>query len=197
MGAIVFLVILGILAFLAIGIYNGLVRSRNEMKNAFAQIDVQLKRRHDLVPNLVESAKAVMGHERETLVAVIQARNQALPALQAASARPDDGVAVQKLGAAEAALSNALGRFFALAESYPALKAQEAVGALMEELSSTENRIGFARQAFNDAVMGYNNRRETFPAMFFATGLGFKEAALWEITNTAERENVKVDFARR
>lgn len=197
MGALIFAaVVVGLFLFI-VGLYNGLIRSRNEMKNSFAQIDVQLKRRYDLVPNLVESVRGVMAHERDTLEAVIQARNQAVPALKEAMAHPENAAAIQKMGQVESNLSMALGRLFALSESYPALQAQESVKSLMEELASTENRIGFARQAFNDSVMTFNTKRESFPAVLFAASMGFQAASSWEITNPADRENVKVDLTRR
>src|SRR5918999_4233886 len=159
-------VILGVLvavAIWAIMIYNGLVALRNRFKNAFSQIDVQLKRRYDLIPNLVETAKGYIKHERETLEAVIRARNAALAASQAASAKPGDPAAMQQLGQAEGALTGVLGRLFALGEAYPDLKANQNMLALQEELSSTENKVAFARQAFNDSVMEYNTKRESFP----------------------------------
>ena len=162
--AVVIAAILVILVIVVIGIYNGLVRLRNGYKNAFQQIDVQLTRRHDLIPNLVESAKAYMAHERGTLDAVIQARNTAIPAQAAATANPGDPRAMGQLAASEGALTGALGRLFALSESYPDLKASQNMMQLSEELTSTENRVAYARQAYNDAVMNYNNKRETFPA---------------------------------
>ena len=170
-----------VLVAAAIGIYNGLVRARNETKNAWSQIDVQLKRRHDLIPNLVETAKGYMKHEQETLEKVIQARNMALNAKTPKQA-----------GVAEAAVSSALTGFFGLAENYPDLKANTNFLQLQEELTSTENRIGFARQAYNDTATQYNNRRETFPGMLLAGP--FDEAEMFEIEDAAERAVPKVEF---
>ncbi|MBZ0111520.1 MAG: LemA family protein [Thermoanaerobaculia bacterium] len=178
----------------AAGMYNRLVALRNRFQNAFAQIDVQLKRRYDLIPNLVETAKGYLKHERETLEAVIVARNQAVTGLQGASAQPGNPAAMKQLAGAEAGLSGALGRLFALAESYPDLKANQTMNTLMEELTSTENKIGFSRQGYNDAVTAYNIGRESFPANLFAGGFGFGPAQLWEIENPQEREAVKVSF---
>ena len=176
-------------------IYNGLVAFRNRFKNAFAQIDVQLKRRYDLIPNLVETAKAYMAHERQTLEAVISARGAAAQAAQRAAAQPGEPGAMRALGAAEAGLTGALGRFFALAESYPDLKANQNLMAVQEELSSTENRVGFARQGYNDAVMEYNTRRESFPANLLAGTFQFKEAELLQATESAqERKAPRVSF---
>jgi LemA protein len=190
-----FLVVLGLLAlvaYAAIGIYNGLVTRRNGYKNAYAQIDVQLKRRHDLIPNLVETAKAYLKHERETLEQVVSARNAAATAARAAAANPGDPQAMQGLASAEGALAGTLTRFMAVAEAYPDLKANQTMSQLMEELSSTENRIAFARQAYNDAVMSYNNARETFPGTLLAGG--FPAAQQWVVESPAEREVVKVSF---
>ena len=179
----------------AISIYNGLVALRNRFKNAFAQIDVQLKRRYDLIPNLVEVAKGYMAHERGTLEAVIAARNGAATAAQKAAANPADGQAIQGLAAAEAGLSGALGKLFALAEAYPDLKANQNMIAVQEELTSTENKIAFARQAYNDSVMGYNTKRESFPDTIFAGMFGFHAAELLQATESAEeRQAVKVKF---
>jgi len=177
---------------LAVGVYNGLVTRRNAFRNAFAQIDVQLKRRHDLVPNLVETAKGYLKHERQTLEAVVAARNGAATAARAAAAAPGDPAAMSTLASAEGALAGTLSRFLAVAEAYPDLKANATMGQLMEELTSTENRIAFARQAFNDAVMTYNNARETFPGMLLAAG--FAPAQSFEIQGPAEREPVRVAF---
>lgn len=179
----------------AIAAYNGLVTLRNRFKNAFAQIDVQLKRRYDLIPNLVETAKGYLAHERGTLEAVIAARNGADAARQAAAANPGSREAVKGLSAAETALTGTLGRFFALSEAYPDLKANQTMGQLMEELTSTENRIGFARQAFNDAVTAYNTGRETFPNSVIANQFGFQPAELLQIENPEERKAVKVSFS--
>ena len=193
-GVIVLVGVLVILGFWAAGIYNRLVSLRNRYKNSFAQIDVQLKRRYDLIPNLVETAKGYLKHERETLEAVITARNQAVSGLQSAAAQPGSPQAMQQLAGAEAGLSGALGKLFALAESYPDLKANQTMASLMEELTSTENKIGFARQGYNDSVTSYNTGREVFPANIFAGIFSFSEARLWEIEAPAEREAVKVSF---
>ena len=191
-------VILGVLVALAIWaimIYNGLVALRNRFKNAFSQIDVQLKRRYDLIPNLVEIAKGYIKHERETLEAVIKARNQAMAAAQGAAAKPGDPAAMQSLGQAEGALTGVLGRLFALAEAYPDLKANQNMLALQEELSSTENKVAFARQAFNDSVMEYNTKRESFPDTIVAGPFGFGAAELLQATESAEeRKAPKVSF---
>lgn len=182
------------LALFAVAIYNRLVAARNRYKNAFAQIDVQLTRRYDLIPNLVEVASKYMRHERETLEAVIQARNSAANQLQAASSDPTNPEAMKKLGAAEQGLSGALGRLFALSENYPDLKANQNMMQLSEELTSTENRVAFARQAFNDSVMSYNILRESFPNNLIAGTFNFQPAQLLEIEDPAKREAVKVDF---
>jgi LemA protein len=198
-GLIVLLIFVGIVAvlvFWVVGIYNRLVSLRNRFKNAFAQIDVQLKRRYDLIPNLVETAKAYLAHERETLEAVIQARNQASQASRAAAAHPEDSGAVKGLLGAEAALTGALGRFFALAEAYPDLKANQNMMQLSEELSSTENKIAFARQAYNDSVMTYNTARESFPTNLIAGTFNFQSAQLFQVESPAEREAPKVSFSR-
>jgi LemA protein len=194
-GGWVVLAVIVALAVWAIAIYNGLVALRNRFKNAFAQIDVQLKRRYDLIPNLVEVAKGYIKHERETLEAVIKARNQAVSAATAAGANPGNPAAMQQLGAAEGALTGVLGRMFALAEAYPDLKANTNMLSLQEELSSTENKVAFARQAFNDAVMEYNTRRESFPDNLFAGLFGFGPAELLAATESAEeRKAPKVSF---
>ena len=190
-------VVVGLLALIgiyAIGVYNGLVKLRNMFRNAFSQIDVQLKRRHDLIPNLVETAKAYMAHESGTLEAVIAARNGAESARQAAAANPGDAAALQKLGAAEAGLGGVLGRLFAVSEAYPDLKANQNMMQLTEELTTTENKVAFSRQAYNDSVLAYNNKREVFPNNIFAGMFGFAEAALFEIESPAEREAPKVQF---
>jgi LemA protein len=195
MGFWIFVAIVVALAVWAVSIYNGLVGLRNRFKNAFAQIDVQLKRRYDLIPNLVETAKGYMKHERETLDAVIKARNVAQSAAQAAGANPGDPAAMQQLGAAEGALTGTLGRLFALAEAYPDLKANTNMLALQEELTSTENKVAFARQAFNDSVMEYNTKRESVPDNIFAGAFGFGPAELLQATETAEeRKAPKVTF---
>ncbi|MBM4311537.1 MAG: LemA family protein [Deltaproteobacteria bacterium] len=186
MTGLIILCILIACALLAVGLYNSLVTCRNRFKNAFSQIDVQLKRRHDLIPNLVETVKGYMQHERETLEAVIQARTGAISAAQKAAGDPADAAALQGLASAESMLSGALGRLFALAESYPDLKANQNMAQLQEELSSTENRIAFARQAFNDAVMAYNIAREKFPNSIIAGMFNFQEAQLLESTQSPE-----------
>jgi LemA protein len=194
---ITLLVLLGIavLAVLyAVGAYNNLVTLRNQFKNAFSQIDVQLKRRYDLIPNLVETAKAYMKHEREALEAVIAARNQAAASEKRAAAAPGDVQAMAGLAGAENALNGALGRLFALAEAYPDLKAHQTMMQLSEELTSTENRVAFARQAFNDAVTSYNTSCEVFPASLIAGSFGFTQASLLEI-EVAEREAPRVSFS--
>lgn len=194
---IVLLVIVGLIlvfGFIIVGIYNGLVRLRNAYKNAFAQIDVQLKRRHDLIPNLVETAKGYMSHERETLEAVISARNVAAGALKGAAANPGDPGQLGQLGQAEAGLGGALGRLFAVAEAYPDLKANQNMMQLSEELTTTENKVSFARQAYNDSAMSYNNKREVFPNNIIAGMFNFSEAAMFEITEQAQREAPKVEF---
>ncbi|WP_026840373.1 LemA family protein [Citrifermentans bremense] len=179
----------------AISSYNALVKLRNQFKNAFSQIDVQLKRRYDLIPNLVETAKAYMTHERETLEAVITARNQAAASVKQAAAAPGEARAMAQLAGAENVLSGALGRLFALAEAYPDLKANQNMMQLSEEITSTENRVAFARQAFNDSVTGYNTSCELFPASIIAGYFGFKQASLLDIKE-AEREAPRVSFAK-
>ena len=194
-GILVLLGLAVVAAVWAVGLYNGLVTARNAYKNAFAQIDVQLTRRYDLIPNLVETAKGYMKHERETLDAVIKARNSAQGAAQAAQAAPGDPAAMQALGQAEGALTGVLGRMFALAEAYPDLKANTNMLSLQEELSSTENKVSFARQAFNDAVMEYNTKRESFPGNFFAGMFNFGPAELLQATESAEeRKAPQVKF---
>jgi LemA protein len=191
---ILFLVLV-ILGLWVIGIYNSLVGLRNRFKNAFAQIDVQLKRRYDLIPNLVETAKGYLKHERETLESVIKARNIALAASQSVAANPADGGAMKGLVAAEAGLAGALSRLMVVAEQYPDLKANQNMMQLTEELTSTENKIAFARQAYNDSVMTYNTARETFPAVVFSGMLGFQAAELFKLEDPAERAAPKVSFA--
>ncbi len=194
-GGWIFLAVVIGAAFWAMSIYNGLVALRNRFKNAFAQIDVQLKRRYDLIPNLVEVAKGYMAHEKGTLEAVIAARNGAASAAQKAAADPADGEAVRALATAEAGLSGAMGRMFALAEAYPDLKANQNMLSLQEELTSTENKVSFARQAYNDAVTEYNTSRESFPDVIFAGFFQFKAAELLQATESAEeRQAVKVKF---
>jgi LemA protein len=194
MALLVLLIVIAIVIFYGVGVYNGLVKSRNGFKNAFAQIDVQLTRRNDLIPNLVETAKGYLKHERETLEAVIAARNTAAAGLKAAAADPGNASAVAQLSGAEAGLSGALGRLFAVMESYPDLKASANMMQLSEELTSTENRIAFARQAFNDAVLGYNNSREVFPNSLVAGWFSFEPAKMLEIPKPEMREAPKVSF---
>ena len=177
-----------------VGLYNNLVAGRNRFKNAFAQIDVQLTRRYDLIPNLVEVAKGYLKHERETLEAVISARNSAVSGLKAAAADPGSAAAVQQLAGAESQLGGALGRLFALAEAYPDLKANSTMMQLSEELTSTENKVAFARQAFNDSVLSYNTMREQFPGSIVAGMFSFLPAQLLELANPAAREAPKVSF---
>ncbi len=191
-------IVLGLLVFFLlylVSAYNRLVTARNGFKNAFAQIDVQLTRRHDLIPNLVETAKGYLKHERETLEAVIAARNTAVAGLKAAAANPGSASAVEHLSGAETALNGALGRLFALSEAYPDLKANTTMMQLSEELTSTENKVAFARQAYNDSVTGYNNVRETFPSSVVAGMFGFEAAALLQIEAPAMREVPKVSFS--
>jgi LemA protein len=195
MGWLILLGLVALFVFWMIGAYNRLVGLRNQFKNAFAQIDVQLKRRYDLIPNLVETARAYMKHERETLEAVTRARDGAVSANQAAAADPANGGAMQGLVAAEAALGGALGKLFALAEAYPDLKANQNMMQLSEELTATENKISFARQAFNDAVMAYNIKVEQFPSNVIASAFSFKSAELLVATEAPEeRKPVKVQF---
>jgi LemA protein len=183
-----------IVALLFIGIYNRLVNLRNGVKNAFSQIDVQLTRRYDLIPNLVEAVKGYMKHERETLDAVISARNAAVTGLRTAEANPSDPEAIRQLASAEATLQGSLGRMFALAEAYPDLKANQNMMQFQEELASTENKVAFARQAFNDAVMTYNNGRENFPNNILAGLFNFKPAEHLEIEAPEKRQAPKVSF---
>jgi LemA protein len=192
------LIVLGIILVLAvflIAIYNKLVTLRNRFKNAFSQIDVQLKRRYDLIPNLVETAKGYIQHERGTLEAVTSARNLASAAGQKAAADPGDAAAIKGLMGAESVLTGALGRLFAVVEAYPDLKANQTMLSLMEELTSTENKISFARQAYNDSVMIYNTTREVFPNVLVAGPFGFQAAQLFEISKPEEKEAVKVSFS--
>ena len=183
-----------LLVMIVVGMYNRLVTLRNRYKNAFSQIDVQLKRRYDLIPNLVEVAKGYIKHERETLEAVIKARNTAQAAGQQAARTPGDAAAMTALGGAEGQLSGALGRLFAVAEAYPDLKANQNMLALQEELSSTENKIAFARQSYNDAVMFYNTQRELFPTAIIASMFNFQPANLFEVEQPEERAVPKVSF---
>ncbi len=193
-GGLVILAVIVVLALFVAGMYNRLVTLRNRYKNAFAQIDVQLKRRHDLIPNLVETAKGYLAHERGTLEEVVAARNQAVSAREQAAGNPGDPGAMHDLSRAEGALSGTLGRLFALAEAYPDLKANQTMAQLMEELTSTENRVAFSRQAFNDAVTSYNTARETFPTVIMANMFGFQAAELFEIQAPEEREAPQVKF---
>lgn len=188
------LVVLIVMALWMVAIYNRLVSLRNRFKNAFSQIDVQLKRRYELIPNLVESAKAYMSHERETLEAVIAARQGAVSANSKAAGDPANGAAIQGLMAAETMLTGSLGKLFALQENYPDIKADETMQQLMEELTSTDNRVAFARQSYNDSVMDYNTTREMFPNNFISGPFKFLEAILFEIENKEERIAPKVSF---
>jgi LemA protein len=195
------LVVVGLLLLLvlmAVAAYNALVVLRNQYKNAYAQIDVQLRRRYDLIPNLVETVKGYMAHERDTLEGVISARNAAFNANQRAAANPGDPQTMEELNRAEAQLASGLGRLFALAEAYPDLKANQTMATLQEELTATENKIAFARQAYNDAATAYNTKRESFPSNIFAGMFGFTEAKLLESIETpAQREAPKVAFGTR
>jgi LemA protein len=193
---IVLAVIAVVLVMFVVGIYNRLVALKNRYQNGFAQIEVQLKRRHDLIPNLVETVKGYMSHERETLEAVIEARNQAASGLSAAAGDPGNAEAMQKLGAAEGVLGGAMGRLLALSEAYPDLKASQNMQQLTEELTSTENKVSFARQAFNDAVTAYNTYRQSFPAVLFAGAFGHgTDASLLEFDSQAIAEPPKVSFS--
>jgi len=194
MGFWILLAILLALFAYVVTLYNGLVALRNGFRNSYAQIDVQLTRRYELIPNLVEAAKGYLNHERATLEAVISARNNAATANKALAGTPEDGTAVTALMAAEQTLGGALGRFYAVAEAYPELKADATISRLMEELASTENRIAFARQAYNDAVMGYNNGREQFPGNLIANRYGFASAVLLQIGAEAHRQAPAVKF---
>lgn len=198
MTTVTILLIVGGIALVVIlwiaGQYNGLVKLRNQFKNAFAQIDVQLKRRYDLIPNLVETAKGYMKHEKETLEGVIKARNMAASAREQAAVDPSDAVAMQQLAQAESGLGGMLGRLFALSEAYPDLKANQNMMQLTEELTSTENKISFARQSYNDSVMRYNNKREMFPSNIIAGMFNFVAATLFEVKDEEQREAVKVSF---
>ena len=194
MGLFVFLAIVVLVVVYIVSLYNGLVTSRNSYKNAFAQIDVQLTRRHDLIPNLVETAKAYLAHEHSTLEAVMQARNNAVKGLADAKSNPGDPSAMAQLAASENGLNQSLGRLFAVSEAYPDLKADQTMMQLSEELTSTENRVAFARQAYNDAVMTYNNRCEVFPGSFIAGSFSFTPAQALHVDDSV-REAPKVSFA--
>jgi len=183
-----------LLVIVVIGIFNGLVGLRNRVKNAYAQIDVQLKRRYDLIPNLVDTAKGYMKHEKETLEAVTNARNQAASAASAASKDPTRAGAITDLASADGALTGALGKLMVVMEAYPDLKANENMMQVQEELTSTENRVAFSRQAYNDSVMTYNNKREMFPSNIVAGIFGFKFAQCWELDDEAARDVPKVSF---
>lgn len=189
------LVIIGGLLFYGVSLYNALVNRKNQVRNAFSQIDVQLTRRYDLIPNLIESVKGYMQHERETLEAVIQARNSAVAGLKNAAADPANPEAIQALAAAETTLTGSLGKLFALVESYPDLKASENMLSFQEELTSTENKVAFSRQAFNDAVLNYNNAREVFPSNLIAGWFRFAAAEFMEIESEAKREVPEVSFS--
>jgi LemA protein len=191
---LVFLAIIAAIVVWAISIYNRLINERNRVRNAFAQIDVQLTRRYDLIPNLVEAVKGYMKHERETLEAVINARNAAQQSLQVAKADPANAAAIKELGASEGALGNVLGRLFALSEAYPDLKANENMMQFQEELASTENKVAFARQAFNDSVLGYNNTAENFPNNIIAGMFRFELASFLEIESDEKRDVPDVSF---
>ena len=195
MELIVLVVIIAAIAFWVIQMYNNLVNLRNRVRNGFSQIDVQLTRRHDLIPNLIEAVKGYMGHEKGTLEAVINARNAAVSGLKQAAADPANPDAIKALAAAETTLGGTLGRLFALAESYPDLKANENMMQFQEELASTENKVAFARQAFNDAVMGFNNACENFPSNIIANNFGFKHAEFLDIEDETKREVPEVSFS--
>lgn len=195
MSFVIFLALIAAIVLYAIGIYNSLINQRNRVKNAFAQIDVQLTRRYDLIPNLVESVKGYMKHERETLEAVINARNSAVSSLDTAKLDPSNAAAIKELGASEGALGAALGRLFALSEAYPDLKANQNMIQLQEELTSTENKVAFSRQAFNDAVLSYNNKAENFPNNIIAGKFDFELASFLEIDSDEKREVPDVSFS--
>ncbi len=194
-GMLIFVIILVVIALFAAGIYNKLVRLRNQVKNAWSQIDVQLQRRYDLIPNLVETVKGYMGYEKGTLEAVINARNQAQGALDTLKKEggPTEG-SLKEVLTAEATLKGAMGNIFALAENYPQLRASENMARLQEELSSTENKIAFARQAYNDQVLSYNTAQQTVPTVFFAAALGHHPAELYEVAEPEAKQAVKVSF---
>lgn len=192
---LIFLAIIAAIVMWGVGIYNRLVNERNRVKNAFAQIDVQLTRRYDLIPNLIEAVKGYMKHERETLDAVVKARNAASASLDAAKADPANALAMKELGASEGALTSALGRLFALSEAYPDLKANENMMQFQEELTSTENKVAFSRQAFNDTVLQYNNSVQNFPNNLIAGFFSFALASFLEIESEEKREVPEVSFS--
>lgn len=192
---LIFLVIIGVVVFYGVGVFNGLVTLRNHFKNAFAQIDVQLQRRYELIPNLVEAVKAYMAHEKDTLSAVIAARNQAASLEKVLAQNVGNSEAMAKFAQAESALMGSLSKLMVVAEAYPDLKANTTIQNLMEELTTTENRVGYARQAFNDAVMVYNIEREKFPNIIIANFTGFQQALQLEISNIAAREPIKISFS--
>jgi LemA protein len=192
---LIFLAIIAAIVMWGVGIYNRLVNERNRVKNAFAQIDVQLTRRYDLIPNLIEAVKGYMKHERETLDAVVKARNAASSSLDAAKADPTNALAMKELGASEGALTSALGRLFALSEAYPDLKANENMMQFQEELTSTENKVAFSRQAFNDTVLQYNNSVQNFPNNLIAGFFSFALASFLEIESEEKREVPEVSFS--
>lgn len=194
MGFWIFLGLVAAIVIWVVAMYNNLVNLRNRVRNAFAQIDVQLTRRHDLIPNLVEAVKGYMKHERETLEGVVEARNAAAAGLKAAAADPSNADAIRALGGAENALTAALGKLFALAEAYPDLKANENMMQFQEELATTENKVAFSRQAFNDAVMGYNNACENFPSNIVAGSFSFSKAEFLEIESEEKRAVPEVNF---
>jgi LemA protein len=194
MGTWIVIALVAAAALWAVATYNKLVNLRNAVKNAFAQIDVQLTRRYDLIPNLVEAVKGYMKHERETLEAVITARTRAVQGLKNAAAHPENADAINELSGADSALSSALGRLFALSESYPDLKADRNMMQLQEELTSTENRVAFSRQAFNDSVMQYNNARENFPNNLIANSFSFDAAAFLKLESEEKRQVPQVSF---
>jgi LemA protein len=194
MGIVILLVLIVALVAIPIGIYNKLVTARNGYKNAFAQIDVQLTRRYDLIPNLVETAKGYMAHERGTLEAVIAARNSAFSGLKNAAAKPGDAAAIGQLASADGVLGSALGKLMAVVESYPDLKANQTMSQLMEEMTSTENRVAFARQAYNDAVLSYNNDCQVFPGNLVAGTFGFTPATMLDIESPEKRTAPQVKF---
>ena len=192
---LIYIALAALLVFWAVGAYNRLIRLKNTIANAFGQIDVQLKRRYDLIPNLVEAAKKYLIHEQATLEAVISARNQARAASDVVRSRPANALAVTTLAAAEQALGGSLGHLFAVAEAYPDLKADQTIRELSEELTSTENKVSFARQAFNDAVLDYNNAQGQFPAVLIARMFSFAPSAMLQATESpAERQAVRVQF---